>query len=209
MQKMSFKEKAANFWYYHKYHTLAGILGATIVITGISQCSTKPSYDFDMVYVSSNYCPTALLEQKTAEVLGDLNGDGEAHVFCDSVIIPEEPKSDADFDMLQKLTLTFVDGESRMYIMDSDYFKAEQFAEMFEDLSLILPREKLGGAIEYGGVPIAIPTSSCPFLKNAEISGENLYVGILAKTETQQNSVKNLDALYDASVNLIKTMTEQ
>ena len=92
--------------------------------------------------------------------------------------------------------------------MDSDYFKVEQFAEMFEDLSLILPREKLGGAIEYGGVPIAIPTSSCPFLKNAEISGENLYVGILAKTETQQNSVKNLDALYDASVNLIKTMTE-
>lgn len=188
---------------------MAGLLGAAILIMGITQCATTRKSDLDMAYVSSAYLPTALLEQLSAKAVGDVNGDGREYVFCDNITIPEEPKTDADFNMLQKLTLTFVSGETRLYIMDRVFFETYQFAEMFEDLSLVLSPETLDGAIEYGGAAIAIPVSSCPFLKNAAITGDNLYAGILAKTKAQQGSIKNLDALYDASVKLIKIMTEQ
>ena len=77
------KEKAANFWFQYKWHTI-GIVAAVIVLAVlVAQCVSRPVYDMELVYFT--YSP--ILDEQTTQIAEyfeefaeDLDGNGEVNV---------------------------------------------------------------------------------------------------------------------------------
>lgn len=200
---MTFKKKLENYWYYYKIHTFVGLLVAIILVTSIVQCSQNVANDMQLAYVGNSYIPTEQIQQSLQDIVPDVNGDGKKAVFIDSIVIPEKPSSEADFYMSQKLAITFVDGSTRMYIMEKNFFASEMYAEMFQPLEGIIDEKYLANSLKYNGKSIALSTLDCSFLVENNAARENLYVGILAITDSVK-SKKNIDEIYIASENMLK-----
>ena len=201
------KNKLENYWYYYKFHTVAAVFIITVLIFSLAECASRINPDLSVVCAYTGYMDLAALEEKMSGTVGDLNGDGKAKVLCDNIYLSGEQGSQQDMAMREKLFVSFVTGEYRLYIMGKEFFETESFAECFETLDGILPSNSLDGGIKFGGGTIAVSAKNCPYLQDTGIDCEKLYVGILHTTEATKN-VKNIDVLYDASKRLISEMVK-
>lgn len=202
---MTFRQKWDNYWYYYKIHTFAGIFVLVLLITTLVQCAQSVDTDLHIAYVSSVYTDTSALEEAAAKTVGDLNQDGHEKVFCDNLTIPDEPQTEADLMMSQKLMLLMVSGETRLFIMDKAYFEMEAYSDMFVSLEGVLQNEQmLAQGIGYDGKVIAVRAGDCPYLTELGIKGEDLYVGVVAITPANEK-MKNIDKLYAASIELMRS----
>ncbi|MBD5550065.1 MAG: hypothetical protein HDQ96_02665 [Lachnospiraceae bacterium] len=84
-----------NWWYYHKWHVICGIILAWILIDVVGGAlglwAKKP--DFQIAYVGSAILPddtVSSLEQAFAELAGDFNQDGEVIVQVNQYIISSD-----------------------------------------------------------------------------------------------------------------------
>lgn len=200
---MTFRKKLENYWYYYKTHTIFALLSLLFIALSIVQCSKNVEHDIALAYVSSVYMPTEQIQQSLAKIVPDINGDGKVNVFFDSIIIPEKPVTDADFNMIQKLSVTFIDGGTRVFIMDKAFFDVENYAEMFKPLHGIADGERLKNGIEFNGVTIAVSTMDCPYLVENKMAAPHLYVGILNINKVDEDK-KNIANIYKASEDLLK-----
>ena len=199
---MTFKAKMANYWYYYKWHTIAGVFVLILLVSTLVECAQKKTPDLTVAYVGYDYVQTDGFRDDLSALVGDVNGDGTEYVFCDNVTIPREIKSEQDMMMSQKLMLMFVDGETRLFIMERDFLDA--YGDSFEDLDGILPAGKLEDAFEYGGRKIAVSTLECPQLAKYGLSKEGLYMGIISLNENNKKFAEN----YQTSVKLIKELAK-
>lgn len=90
--RASFKERAENFWYYHKWHT---IIAAVLIIFAailIGQLINKRDYDINIVYAGGHYIsktssdgvpPYNTAIKSLERAVSDFNGDGEVHINLD------------------------------------------------------------------------------------------------------------------------------
>ena len=177
---MTTAEKLKNFWYYHKFHVLAGVLALLFVLLTISECMKNKVPDISIGYISGEYRDNLKLEEEFEKVIDDLNDDGEIYTFCDSVILPDVPQNDGDMMLVQKVSVMFASGDYDMFIMDKDYFTADIYGDMFVDLSDIAPEEMKSDAVLMRGKPVAIKTSHSKFLNDLSFSDDELYVGFCA-----------------------------
>lgn len=200
---MTFKKKLENYWYYYKIHTIVGLFVSIILVTSIVQCAKNVEFDMQLAHVGTSYISTDQIQQSLKNIVPDVNGDGNIAVYLDSIIIPDKPTSEADFYMSQKLAITFVDGSTRIYIMEKDFFANEMYSDMFQPLEGIIDKKYLDNSLKYNGMPIALSTLDCPFLVENNMAKENLYVGILAITDSVKNK-KNINEIYKASENILK-----
>lgn len=203
----TFKKKLENYWYYYKIHTIIGIFVLLVMIITLTECVNAVKPDLCAACVYTGYTDLSALEQKIADSVGDINGDGKVRVVCDNLYMTGDAGSQQDVAARDKLIVTFVSGEYRLYIMEKEFFETETFAECFEQLDGLLPADSLEGGLYFGDGIIAIPAKNCPYLTDTGIDCEKLYVGILSITDAMKN-VKNIDALYDASKSLIKEMVK-
>lgn len=74
-------EKRKNWWHYHKWHVLIGVvlalIGGNLIYNALGIGQVKPDYQF--AYVGANTLPedtAAVLEAGLATLGGDANGDG-------------------------------------------------------------------------------------------------------------------------------------
>ena len=193
---MTFKQKIDNYWYYHKWHTICGAAAIAFLITATVQCMQKVEPDLVIGYIGSEYVETDGFAEDMSGVVGDINGDGREYVFCDNVTLPKEVKSEADMQMGQKLIVMFASGETKLFIAQREVLEA--YADGLENLSGILPEDKLVDAVEYGGAKIAVSAAQCPGLKKYGLSGDDLYVAILSLWDEKDTEK------HDASVRLIQ-----
>ena len=200
---MTFKEKLSNYWFYYKWHTVIGILVLAFVVTTLAECAKTTEPDFKMAYAGYEYIPTDNFQNDMSNLIGDVNGDGKEYVFCDNVVMPETIRTDEDFQLNQKLMILFIDGSTRLFILDRDFVDA--YAELFEDLSDIVSEDKLENAFEYENQKIAVSTLDCPILEKYALARENLYVGILSVAENDiENALK-----FKTAVEVIKMLTSE
>lgn len=142
------KEKAANFWFQYKWHTI-GIVAAVIVLAVlIAQCVSRPVYDMELVYFT--YSP--ILDEQTTQIAEyfeefaeDLDGNGEVNVQVINCSM-----SDSSYDvqyrntMLTKLqSLIAADEKALLFITDKKSIKyfdniASESGGLFEEEPLLL-----------------------------------------------------------------------
>lgn len=200
---MTFKEKVENFWFYHKTHTIFAFFTVLFIVISISQCSNSTKYDMCLAHVGTRYIATEDIQMELLKIVPDVNGDGEINVYFDSIIIPEKPTSESDLNMIQKLTISFVDGSTRIFIMEKDFFEIETYAEMFKPLNDVVDEKYLENGFKKQDLTIAISTLDCPVLVQNKMANENLFVGILNINPVDEGT-KNIDNIYNASETILK-----
>lgn len=203
----SFKDKFGDFWYYNKFKVLFFGFLAIVILTSVVECVRTPKADFNILCLYTGYNDFSGFEQKVAETVGDINGDGKKTVLCENLFLTGDTGSQSDMISKEKLPLSFSVGGHRLYIMDREYFEAEAYIDAFLELDGILPEESLAGGIKLNGKTIAIPAENCPYLTEAGIKGKNLFVGIPCETDALRKQ-KYADASAEASKRLISEMVK-
>lgn len=132
------KKKWDNFWYYYKYHVLAGAFVLFCVIVFVKDMMAKVDYDY-CISVIGNYPvqeeDTQALQDWFEEHAEDLNGDGEVHVQIADYYLP--PEGEAGYDpqiyaaSQTKLMVDLQEGTSMIYFLDKANYEKLQEMEAF------------------------------------------------------------------------------
>lgn len=93
-KELTKEEKRANWWYYHKYHVIFGVIGALLLgdliidATGIFE--TKPDVQIALITHSvPDSEMTARLKNEMEQIAEDYNGDRKVSVAVNSYYFPE------------------------------------------------------------------------------------------------------------------------
>lgn len=132
------KKKWDNFWYYYKYHVLAGAFVLFCVIVFVKDMMAKVDYDY-CISVIGNYPvqeeDTQVLQDWFEEHAEDLNEDGEIHVQIADYYLP--PEGEAGYDpqiyaaSQTKLMVDLQEGTSMIYFLDKANYEKLQEMEAF------------------------------------------------------------------------------
>ncbi len=82
-RELTKKEKAKNYWHYHKWYYIFGILALIIVAFFINSITSVQHADFQIAVLTENHVPEQALtslEQALLPYVGDVNGDGDVIV---------------------------------------------------------------------------------------------------------------------------------
>lgn len=82
-EKMTFRKRLQNYWYYYKVHTIIGLLVAALLAILVSQCAHRQSPDYTVVLYMRKELSEAMTDAMAAELekFGiDRNGDGQVVV---------------------------------------------------------------------------------------------------------------------------------
>ena len=87
------KDKRKNWWYYHKFHLLIGIIAAALVGNFIYSIATKVEPDYTIALLTSYSMPqngVTQLEECIAPYADDRNGDGKVVVQVSNYVFSQD-----------------------------------------------------------------------------------------------------------------------
>lgn len=121
------KEKAANFWFQYKWHTIAAVLITVVLAVLITQCATRTKYDLEVVYFT--YTPVMDTQtEKVADYLekyaADIDGNGEINVqVVNCSFSNKSSDSQYRYTMLSKVqAMLAADEKALLFITDKDSY---------------------------------------------------------------------------------------
>lgn len=172
-------EKRKNWWFYHKWFVLLGVLLAAIAVDILWSNLSRPQPDYRFAYVGSNPLPddTVSALQAALEELGeDANGDGKTAVE----IVQYVSGTDFSEETASQVTLVadIVECESYFFLLENP----EDFQQMNHALRYLdgtLPPEDAGAEGTF------LLWSQCPVLAGLEL-GDYASV-VLGQTATGRN----------------------
>ena len=146
----TFRRNVENFWYYHKWHVLAGILIICIMAVGIHSCVTKERVDLYVLYVVSGSYSTQTneaLAQKLEKYADDVDGDGEKNIQIITVAFSETlSRSDqSQSSELSRFVGQVASGPALLYLFDDANYDAfdEASVDILADISTLGESEYL------------------------------------------------------------------
>lgn len=185
-----------NWWYYHKWYVICGILllGIACNLIGNALGLWKKAPDFQIAYVGKTALPqdtVSALEQAFAAVSEDFNGDGEV-IVCINQYIRGSQNADVEtayYEYASELTLIgdISDCESYFFLMDDP----EHFQRNFHLLAS--PDGSCPDDTDYSIEDKALPWTTCPSLTQL---GLGSYSTILFGEEITGNNQELLSNLY-------------
>ncbi len=141
-QPRTFKSRCIDFWFYHKWHLLVGILILFMAVMGVHSCFNKDNVDVYVLYmITGSYSENsnAALARKLEKYIDDVNGDGEKRVQVITVSFSEvlERTDRAQETTLSKMIGQVASGPALFYVMDDENFEAllQAKTEIFGDIS--------------------------------------------------------------------------
>lgn len=147
------KGKWENFWYYHKFHLLIGLIVIALIYSFVYELTTKEEPDYQIgVLTETKFSDeaAAVLEQKIARYGEDLNGDGRVIVRVNPYfIVMEEGKEVSDPSLQMASVAKFLSdletGDSMIFLTDDTSFQGHQKSrEMFSNLDGTVPEVGAG-----------------------------------------------------------------
>lgn len=175
------EEERKNWWHYHKWHVLIGVVLATIAVNlilhalGVGQIQP----DYQIAYVGENPLPddtAAAIESAFAALGEDLNGDGQVTVRLNQYA--STAGADAGMAASSEVTLMadILEWNSYFFLLeDPDWFQVSY--RVLRRLDGSLPEE---GNYSADGTYLA--WDNCPALAAAELGGYSYET--LGKTVT-------------------------
>ncbi|MDR0406120.1 MAG: hypothetical protein LBH54_04890 [Clostridiales bacterium] len=190
-----------NYWYYYKFHTIAGIFALFIAAVTLVECATNVKTDATVTYIGGAYFDQTFsdgFESEMSQYIDDVNGDGVNKIFFSLLTLSEEVTSEQDIAMQQKAQLEIAVGETYLFLMDEGYYRLYQEQNLFEDAARHV------GADEplYG-----FAVNNSDFLKNLGFAPKStVYAAVRVltsgdekkpqKVAQQNNAFKMLTRLY-------------
>lgn len=200
---MKFKEKWENYWYHYKTRTLLGAVILLSAVYAFVQCAADVKPDLTIAYISYTYADLAMFEENSgalAKAAGDANGDGKTLAMLDPMVLGNSPDLRQDGLILQKIQLSFIVGEDRLYLLDPEVLENPDYAELFMPLEGLLTESALEGGVEFQGAVIAAPCLQNGRLEEMGIKSEGLYIAI-RNISVADEKIKNIDAMQSSAMN--------
>lgn len=123
----TFREKLVNFWYHYKIHTILVSFIIVVLAMSITQCATRPKYDFEIMYFAHK---TALDSQTQAigdyfeKFAEDINGDGKVNIKVINCSINDSQKDPSRFTIFSKIQAIIAAEENvSVYVVDEKAIK--------------------------------------------------------------------------------------
>lgn len=165
-------EKRKNWWHYHKWHVVIGLvlagIGANLIWNALGVGQTRP--DYQVAYVGEDALPddtAAAIESAFASLGEDLNGDGKV-----TVLLNQYPLSAGDPQTAMAVQVRLMgdlsEYESSFFLLDDP----ERFQQDYRSLSFLdgsLPEEG-----DYSVEGKYLPWDQCPVLAGLDL-GEYSY----------------------------------
>lgn len=216
------KSKWENFWYYHKWHVVAGVFILLLILFTVYdfQSREKPDYEIGLITQESYHTDvTDALEAQLAKYGTDLNGDGKVTVHLNSYVVGNNGAANGtqNPDLLMvgyaKITADLSNGTSMIFITDDASFAKEQEAlQLCAYLDGSKPAE---GAKDYDRMRVAL--KDCSSLSGMKMAGEyvktqavfdDLSISMRVFKGTQMEQQKDKAAYYAASKKLFDVITK-
>lgn len=119
-EKMSFKKKLENYWYYYKIHTFVAVFILIVVAVLIQQCASKVDPDITILVATNNPALTQDNQDRLQKYIGsltaDVNKDGKKSAQCDVLYFSDSQTAEA---MQAKLAIDMLPS-SDIYIYITD-----------------------------------------------------------------------------------------
>lgn len=195
----TFGEKAANFWFHYKIHTLLTVFIVILLAVGITQCADRENYDFEVMYFA--YSPAVDVQINKIEdyfktFATDANGDGEVKVQVKNCSVTDSNKD-------ASRTLTFSKIQSIMAAEHSVvlYIVDQKAIKYFDD------------ALDYS-IFVEEPTSlGEEFYKATAVEDVNLpddlKIGLRIIDGTQFEGVDEAESAFAAGKQVLEKIKKQ
>ena len=111
--EMTGKEKRENFWFYHKWHVIVGIVAALMVFSFVWEIATQVHPDYTIGILTTTGVPMGTgeaLAEQLKPYFDDRNGDGEVVVSVMEYTIGKDADSIADPNV-QMANITKLSGD--------------------------------------------------------------------------------------------------
>ena len=184
------KERRQNWWYYHKWHVLIGlvVLGIVCDICCSALGLGKVIPDCQIAYIGANALPddtVTALESSLSVLCGDLNGDGKSNVKLVQYTTSEDAAQSSEVLLMSDL----LNCESYLFLLEDP----EQFQRSYHSLS------RLDGSLpdqdDYTTKDVCLAWKQCPVLTGLDL-GEYAY-RVLGQTR-EGSSQELVSELYMA-----------
>lgn len=184
-----FKKKLENFWYHYKIAVMLGAFFlASFTVLAVDYLKKKEP-DMILSYVSQTYANEAQfkrVEDKLKDIIGDVNGDDRKTLVYSLMVIREKSISNYDIDKQQQFNYSFLNNNSRLYIIEDTFFMQKQ--DFFEPLEGILPEESLkGGLKNKEGQICAIPLAGNTVAAEMSFDRPELYIAVKRIIESEKD----------------------
>ena len=131
------KEWWNNYWFYYKWHTIAGVVVLALIIGTIVDVVTRINPDINIM-IASQYVfseeQLSEMEVKISNAIDDINNDNLKTVQISSLNASIEPKDEMQMAARDKLYLEFAAGDSYIFFMDKALFDFYEREDMFQEL---------------------------------------------------------------------------
>ena len=139
--EMTGKEKRENFWFYHKWHVIVGIVAALMVFSFVWEIATQVHPDYTIGILTTTGVPMGTgeaLAEQLKPYFDDRNGDGEVVVSVMEYTIGKDADSIADPNVqmanITKLSGDIDGGESMLFLVDDmEYFQEQYMLFAYND----------------------------------------------------------------------------
>ncbi|MDR3551589.1 MAG: hypothetical protein P4L75_00550 [Clostridia bacterium] len=205
MTRENFNLKWHNYWYYYKWHTIAGIFVLLLIITFVTQCANQVKPDVSILlvtkaeYVSQDQ--QNAIQEKLQQFIPDINKDGKKVVSITNIDLNEKQDATYFAAMVEKLMAIMQDNSQGVFIVDDGGYDYLQKSDVFEKFSAVLPE----AATTKDGYEIAI--SGLTSFKNQSFSSltNNLYFAVRAYSGKSKSPDKTA---YDNAISMLKKIVE-
>lgn len=197
-KKLTFLQWLDNFWYYHKWKVVIGVLLILALWAGITfyNDNLKRAEDAGdlcvMTVLSSRVTPEKIdFDERLKDGLNDANQDGEisvvytAHYIANPVKTQEDKMAQAQFaNDLEKCwgDLMLFDKPSIGIYKKKDIFEP---IDKYVDLTQI-PEEDI---VYRGDVPVAVRLTNSKIIREMKVYTDDIYVGVMFLPEDAEEKL--------------------
>lgn len=199
LRPVTLRQKAENFWFYHKKAVLLGGFLALVFGFTLWQFLTREKPDYVVMLAVDKSVPavvTETLEEELAALGEDLNGDGRVLVSVYDVSTArdrETQKANAT-----KLLAELQNGEVMLFLVDGVYFDKLNDLQVFEQRGEFPDREGLAWNLRGTSLGAAVDGKMPGFLGDEFLLCKRAVAGTdFEKLEKSRRAEENALALLD------------
>lgn len=194
------KEWWAYFWDYYKWHTIATVFAAIIILVTAVQCATQTKYDMSVTLSGKLAIPAETedaIAAAMAEGIEDCDNNGERNVFIQQLSLSDDASADPQYEMAisTKLMLEFSAGESYLFILTSDiadtYLNSDSCEGLFLPVSEWAQKLPADANVKMAaGVPYAVNLGNSAFFKAHGLDMSNCWLLVRGQRNAELDDEK-------------------